>query len=818
MFSTALFSKHLRIIPFVLLPFAIHAANVKGHYILELSTEPVVDLVSPRVAQGARTRPVVRLADLNTSRAHAHRARLHAEQDLLRPTLEGRGAKVLERVDTVANALIVQAPDTVTEADLAAMPGVKHVYPVRSFKMVLDRAVLTHRIVEAWNQVGGSDRAGEGMKIAILDSGIDVSHAGFQDPSVTAPPGFPRVNRSADTINTNNKVVVARSYVDLLPSPDSDYSAADHVGHGTALGMVAAGMRNVGPYATITGVAPKAWLGNYKVFGTPGDNESTTTSVILKAIDDAVADGMDVINLSLGSDLAPRLGDDIEVQGVERAVRAGVLVVIAAGNGGNDLNTVSSPGTAPSAITVGAITNDRVFGGSVALDGAGTFDALLGNTVTTSATISATIVDIASLDSTGQACDTLPGSSLTGKIALIVRGACTFESKLNNAQAAGAVAAIVYAAADSPDAFVMSLGAATLPAEMVTNQAGTSLKQAIASGSADGTISFARRGIPVAGNLLASFTGSGPNVDFGIKPDLVAVGTYVYMATQTLDKAGDMYDASGYVLADGTSFATPIVAGAAALIKAARPGLTMEQYRSLLIDSAFPLSGKDGTPLRMQQSGAGMLDVAAALRSTVTASPASFSFGAGGGTQQSSRVLTLTNVGTSNETFAITPVSRAGGLTPELSRNNVQLAAGESTSVGVSWNANGLTAGAYEGFLTVTAASTGNQVNVPYWYAVPSSVAARIKIFEPPTSGRRGGLLRRALQFKVTDASGVAITNASVKLSAVSGGGTTSNLASFDSEVPGLYRADVRLGTAAGTNVFRVQVDDAFAEVSITGR
>ena len=84
------------------------------------------------------------------------------------------------------------------------------------------------------------------------------------------PAGFPLADTQADLAYTNNKVIVARSYANLFGTPDPDLSAADHLGHGTATAMVAAGVSNAGPLATISGVAPQAWLGSYKVFGTPG--------------------------------------------------------------------------------------------------------------------------------------------------------------------------------------------------------------------------------------------------------------------------------------------------------------------------------------------------------------------------------------------------------------------------------------------------------------------------------------------------------------------------------------------------------------------
>src|SRR5262249_10329018 len=146
-----------------------------------------------------------------------------------------------------------------------------------------------------------------GVKIAILDSGIDQTHPAFQDASLAMPAGFPKCT-TGDCAFTNNKVIVARSYVSLLaagsdpanPAADSrpdDYSARDRSGHGTAVAMCAAGETNTG-VVTITGVAPKAYLGNYKIYGSPGVNDSTTDQIIITALDDAINDGMDIVSFS----------------------------------------------------------------------------------------------------------------------------------------------------------------------------------------------------------------------------------------------------------------------------------------------------------------------------------------------------------------------------------------------------------------------------------------------------------------------------------------------------------------------------------------
>ena len=148
----------------------------------------------------------------------------------------------------------------------------------------------------------------------------------------------------------------------IYSTPD-DLSPRDRQGHGTAIAMIAAGVQNAGPLATITGVAPKAFLGNYKIFGSPGLNEYTFRSAWIQALTDAVTDGMDIVTLSLGEgdpaffgplDKGTNVcGDDIcdvGAQAVESASSKGVLVVAAAGNGGDigqkgvTRYTVNSPG------------------------------------------------------------------------------------------------------------------------------------------------------------------------------------------------------------------------------------------------------------------------------------------------------------------------------------------------------------------------------------------------------------------------------------------------------------------------------------------
>lgn len=782
------------------------AARVPRRYIVELDAAPVAEAVtrlSPR-------------RSLKSAEAQTHRIRIRGEQTVLKRRLEARKVRVLDSVDTIANALFVDVPNDDVSL-LSSLPGVKRVLPVRTFRMLLDHAVQLTGAVAAWNQVG-QEHAGEGMKIAIIDSGIDPTHPGLQPGGLVAPSDYPKVNSDADLPYTNGKIIVARSYVGLLAYRDPDYSPRDHVGHGTALAMAAAGIPNSGPLGTISGVAPRAYLGNYKIFGTPGFNDNTTNDAILKALDDAVADGMDIINLSLGDDFASRLSDDIEVQAVERATQAGVIVVAAAGNSGPALNTISSPATAPTVISVGASTNERTYAFSVEVAGLAKFVALPGDGPAPTSPVTAPVADVAPLDGSGRACDSLPPKSLENRIALILRGGCTFELKLIHAQQAGAVGAIVYAAPDSPDPVAMAVGAATLPALMVSNADGVRIQQAAATQPPPvATLRFTRDLVPLEGNRLAGFSAAGPNVDLSIKPDLLATGTDLYIATQSLDPRGDMYDPTGYALVDGTSFSAPLVAGAAAVLKSARPGLSVDQYRSLLINTAQPVTTLSGETAPVQRTGAGVLDVGAALRSTAALSPVSLSFGAGGAAISAEKSLTVTNLGESPEMFTISVAPSNGMAAPAVAVSTVEIAPHASAQVPVMWTASSLTPGAYDGFLTVRGVASGTVLRVPYWYGSTDGAPAAIHIMDSLDSARRGSLQRDAILFRVTDVAGVPVANVDPIVTVLSGGGVVRRVVSYDSQTPGLFGVDVILGAAPGLNVVRIQVGNVTVDVTIQG-
>ena len=762
------------------------AQRVPDSYIVELTGEPVA----------------VQMAKLGRRAAASDRkAQVRAEQLRMRPALEERGAVILDSVDTVANALIVRIPDS-EAGQLAALPGVRRVYPVYLRKLHLDRALPLHSVPDAWRQIGGQERAGAGVKIAVLDTGIDQTHPAFQDPSLPMPAGFPKFSRVGDKDYTTNKVIVARSY-------GSDSNPKDRYGHGTAVGMAAAGMPNQGALAWITGVAPKAYLGNYKI--ATGNGQFVSGSATLKALDDAVADGMDVVNLSFGGLMASRPSEDIEVASIERAAAAGVVVVASAGNEGPAPNTMNSPASAPSAIAVGASSNDRLFATSLSLEGLPPYPALPGSGPNSEEPITAPMADVSKLDQDGMACGPLPEGSLKGRIALILRGVCYFEVKLNNVQAAGAVAGVIYTDAERPDIVSMDVGGASLPSMSLRYADGVDVKKQIAAApDLPATLQFAdRTPFAIDPNRLASFSSRGPNPDQGIKPDLVAVGTWLYLATQKSNPDGDMYDPSGYISESGTSFSAPLVAGAVAVVKAARPGLTVPQYRSLVINSADPFPPGSDALFPVQRTGAGRLNLLAALSSTVAAFPTAVSFGIGSGTADVSRELTIWNLGTAADSFAIWALAAGAGPAPSLSTSSLRIEAGKSETATVRFTGASLDPGEYQGFLQIQGSATTVPVRVPYWYAAPSGVPQYLTILSPLEIPKRASVNERiTIVFRVTDASGVALLDANPTATVVSGDGVASEVVSIDSDVPGAYRVRLTLGPRAGENKFRIRVGE----------
>ena len=269
------------------------------------------------------------------------------------------GSQVRWRYRLVANGMAVVVPHSQL-GRLAALPGVEAIYPSVRYRTQLDRSVDQIGARALWG--AGLENAGQGMKIAIIDEGIDQTHAFFSPAGYTMPAGFPK----GQAAYTTAKVIVARAFPPARPKwkhaakPfDPEFSS-----HGTHVAGIAAGNSNtLAGGNRISGVAPRAYLGNYKALTIPTDAEvglDGNSPEIVAAIEAAVADGMDVINMSLGEpEIEP--SRDIVVKALGAAAQAGVVPVVSAGNDFEEFGrgSVGSPGTTPEAITVGAVTTSR---------------------------------------------------------------------------------------------------------------------------------------------------------------------------------------------------------------------------------------------------------------------------------------------------------------------------------------------------------------------------------------------------------------------------------------------------------------------------
>ena len=372
---------------------------------------------------------IVQLSE-EPSHKTARRGFVRSQQAKVRQAI-GSKARILDSVELVANALIVETknPDS-----LLTVPGVLRIYPVQEFQPQLDVMAGLHHVPEAWARIGGQGNAGAGVKIAILDTGIDKDHAGFQDESLPTPDGYPKVSDAAILPSLSKKIIVGRSYDHLQGRGPINLDITDRNGHGTAVAMIAAGVTNTGSYGLITGFAPKAYLGVYRIFASTG---GASTSSILKAMDDAVDDGMDVFNLSFGNATPLRLDLDIVADAIERASAAGVIVIKSVGNYGPGSSTVNSDAAASTAVGVGASNNARSFRSTVKT-GDQTMIALAGDGPAPDPVVSTDLTDAATAsDPIGTLCLPPPSGAFEGKAVLILRGNCIFQTKLNNAQVGG---------------------------------------------------------------------------------------------------------------------------------------------------------------------------------------------------------------------------------------------------------------------------------------------------------------------------------------------------------------------------------------------
>lgn len=521
---------------------------------------------------------------------------------------------------------------------------------------------------------------GEDVVIGVIDSGIAPAHPALRD---TKEADQPRACRSAWGQNSflgrwlcrsyrnapdvlmyeapanwagaceegprftvadcNNKLIGARFFFEGAVAsgpidPDEIFSPRDVDGHGTHTATTAAGNKvDASIFGTllgrVEGIAPRARVAAYKAcWLRPGDTRSScNTSDLALAIDTAVADGVDVINYSVGNSrrdvTAP---DDVALMA---ATKAGVLAVVAAGNDGPNLATIGSPAGAPWVITTAASSRDGEH--SVEAIEVAAPPAVAGRYAVREASFTPALIDQDPVEgelvlvddeddtlpdgtpgTTFDACEPIRnGSELSGNIAYVQRGGCTFQTKIANAEDAGAAAVVVFNISGDPIVMTGTPGSVDIPALMIGQADGNLI---LAEIDADRTVEVVLDksfflAIEDTGNVMGAFSSRGPAaIEDVLKPDVTAPGINI-LAGFTPDAANSVAG-ENFAFLSGTSMSTPHVAGAAALLRQAHPEWTPAALKSALMTTAYQdVLRQDGeTPANPFDFGSGHISPNAA--------------------------------------------------------------------------------------------------------------------------------------------------------------------------------------------------------------
>ena len=477
---------------------------------------------------------------------------------------------------------------------------------------------------------------GEGMLVAILDTGVDMGHEIFKtapkSPSLTRE----KLQSMLETYDFQvESIVKGISVSDLYYSAkipfqfdygdrDKDGMPGDKGSHGTHVASTAAG--NTGVNEAAMGVAPQAQIINMNVFKSTG---GASYADILAALEDCILLGVDVANLSLGSDCGYIDYDSEDaftkslLDVFERTGESGVSLAVAAGNAYNaaygdafggkalasnpDYGLVSEPSTYGESLSVAAVSNGMVKGPYVTVGGK---DLAYQDSATISEDENAK--PFRSLSARGSieyvvvpnygAEEDYAGLDLTGKIALVQRGGgMYYEQKERNAANAGAIGMLVYN--NVPGMLYMSITDWKIPCAFISQAAGEYMKQqetkTLSVASADALVESPTYG-------MADFSSWGATPELTLKPEITAPGAGIYAAVP-----------GGYESMDGTSMASPHAAGGMAIVqqalKARDNSMTGAQRKhmtdTLLMSTAHVIYDDNGVPYSPRKQGAGLMSI-----------------------------------------------------------------------------------------------------------------------------------------------------------------------------------------------------------------
>ncbi len=720
------------------------------------NVEVVVKLTDAPLAAAQGLAAKQRGGLMNRGQAQAYLRNLHSKQDAVMARVRALGGVEQARVARALNAVIVSI-DPKRLSDVSLIPGVVSVRAVGNYK--LDLSTTVPYIGAAAAQTAGKD--GGGVRVAVLDSGVDYTHRNLGGPGTVAD--YDTCYAQKDVLPsgacaslfgpTAAKVVGGYDFVgERWPTygdRTEDPNPIDFQGHGTHVADIIAGKSADGQHK---GVAPGAKIYAVKVCSAVAT--SCNGIALIKGVDYALdpngdgdmSDAVDVINMSLGSSYGQKEDDLSEASA--NAVRYGVVVVVSAGNSADRPYIVGSPSSTPEVISVAQTQVPKAIAFSLAVTGIGN-PSVINNTAT---------VDWAPIGSgfsgqvvrVGQGCigdAYFNGNNPSGKVALVDRGTCSVSLKVDRATKAGAVGVIVVNnAAGDPPSFSFGGGDLPMVPTLVVSLAdGNRIKTGLGATGINtavvATVSPAAT-IPLAGSMVAS-SSRGPSFSFNkIKPDIGAPGASVSAIVGT--GAGE--EAFG-----GTSGAAPMVSGAAAILLQAFPTRSPAEVKAALMNSAEINIFTNPTTLPgalapVTRIGAGEVRIDRSLASSVAAwdtedLSGSLSFGYYSATAMKTltRKVTVRNYGAGSRRLSIVPSFRyandSGGAVVVNAPASVSVPGNGSTSFNVqvrvdaaklpAWTLNGGQAGGdgsqmqsveFDGFLTLSDGS--GAITMP-WHVLP---------------------------------------------------------------------------------------------------
>ena len=515
---------------------------------------------------------------------------------------------------------------------------------------------------------------GKGVKVGIIDTGVDYHHP---DLARNYGGGHDVVDEDDDPMET--RAAGGKSTL-----------------HGTHVaGIIAANGR-------LKGVAPEATIIAYRALGPGG---SGTTEQVIAAVEEAIKDKVDVLNLSLGNNVN---GPDLPISmALNKAVDEGITAVASSGNSGPNIWSVGSPGTAAKAISVGASTPSLMIP-YLKVEGRNTRLQLLQGSPAWKLDKSYPLAD----GGIGTKRDL---KNVKGKIVLIERGELTFSEKSQNAYEAGAEAVVIYN--NTNGHFQGNLeGKHHIPAASLSKKDGNRLIKKLKNNPL-----LAQTNIIEEKDLLADFSSRGPVTStWEIKPDVVAPGVAIKSTIP-----------GGYLPLQGTSMAAPHVAGACALLKQAHPDWGPEQIKSALMNTAKQLVNQTGLPYKTYEQGAGRIQLEKALKTESLVMPGSLQFGKFKLADQQHMHTTsieIENTGRSEKTYSFNIPHKVEGIQWELPLS-FQIAPGKRKKVEIKMSADPrkLTEKIYDGSLTLNAGA--DKIKIPYLYVLEEPNYPRVMGF-----------------------------------------------------------------------------------------